>query len=136
MSKTKAFRPPEDIRQWWCAPHCGPGTLDTNGECGFCGANVIVCALALTDAVKHHPEWVHDGSILGDGHDDPEDQMACGGCGFWCHKCGRFWAQDSCGNNSGADHASADGLKLVVKDGNVHCVCGQLLMRVRPMEDE
>lgn len=131
MAGYSTFEKPKDITQWFSVPHCGPGTTDTTECCGFCGRNVLECAKLTTQSVKEHPEWKHDGGIIGDGEDDPEKQMTCGGCGFWCSACGRFWAQSSCGDNFPGDMASADDKKQVIKDGKVFCVCGQQLATVR-----
>ena len=124
------FKPPKDIKQWWCAPHCGPGTLDTSKECGFCGANVLDCAKQLSEAVKEHPEWNFDGIVNGNEHDDPDS--ICGGSGFWCSGCGRFWAQNSCGESGTFEHHAADGVELELRDGKIYCVCGKWLMTKRP----
>jgi hypothetical protein len=130
------YTPPKDIKQWWCAAHCGPATEDTTECCGFCGRPVLECAKEFSKKIKQHPEWNHDGSILDAKHDDPEEEMACGGCGFWCHNCGRFWAQNSCGESGSNEHQAADGAELEVRDGRVYCVCGQWLMTMRPREDD
>ena len=128
------YTPPESITKWWRASHCGPATEDTGECCGFCGEPVLDCARELSEKIKLHPERNHDGCI-GYEHDDPEDDMACGGCGFWCSQCGRFWAQDSCGDSSSYEHQASDGAKLIRKDGKIYCVCGKWLMTERPESD-
>ena len=128
------FKPPKDIYQFWLAPHCGPGTLDKDEICGFCGETHEDCAGEFSDKIQDHPDWVHDGNLLGDGQDDPEDKMACGGSGFWCSGCGRFWAQDTCGNHTAQDHLASDEQELVLTDSSIHCVCGKKLMRQRKWE--
>jgi hypothetical protein len=128
------YTPPEDIKQWWCASHCGPATEDTSECCGFCGAPVLECAKEMSDKMRDHPEYNFDGSQLGISHDDPEG-LACGGSGFWCSGCGRFWAQDSCGESSTYEHQASDGAKLVRRDGKIYCVCGKWLMTERPEGD-
>ena len=131
--KQVKFEPPKDVRVFWRASCCGPATKDADDTCGFCGEANRDCAQAFSESVRKHPDWVHDGNILGDGQDDPEEHedRACGGCGFWCSGCGRFWAQDSCGGSSGEEHRAADNREMVVKDGLIYCVCGKQLMRQR-----
>ena len=128
------YTPPKDINQWWCASHCGPATEDTSECCGFCGEPVLECAKSFSEKIEQHPERNHDGIIDGSPHDDPEDDMACGGCGFWCSGCGRFWAQDSCGESGSYEHHASDGAELARKDGKIYCVCGKWLMTERPEE--
>jgi len=133
------LKPPKDINQFWLAPHCGPGTLNTYETCGFCGRTHKECAMAFSDHINKHPDYSHDGDSLGDGQDDPE--VACGGSGFWCSGCGRFWAQNSCGENQMEDHQSSDDAKPVLRileDGRtaVHCVCGKQWCINRQFEGE
>ncbi len=128
--------PPKDIKQWWQSDCCGPCTEDTSEHCGFCGKPVLECARKHSDYVRDNPGLNHDGSILGDGYDDPEDTMTCGGSGFWCSGCGRFWAQDSCGNHCGSDHLSSNGAKLQTdKNRKVFCSCGKWLLTERPVTE-
>lgn len=115
--RPKPFTPPKDIKQWWLAPHCGPGTLDAEEHCGFCGRLVLDCARDMSEAVRLHPERDHYS----------HDETPCGGSGFWCSGCGRFWAQDSCGESYLGDMHSSDGAEQVVKDDKVYCVCGKHL---------
>ena len=136
MKRKKAFHPPKDIQQFWMAPHCGPGTLDPEEMCGFCGRTMRACAEAMSEAVRIYPNWNHDGCILGDGHDDPEELIACGGSGFWCSGCGRFWAQNSCGESFPGEMQAADGAQQVIRDGKVYCVCGKPLATLRPQEQD
>lgn len=141
--RPKPVNPPRSIKKFWLAPHCGPGSLDDREECGFCGAPHHECAERTSEIVREHPDWLHDGAIMGDGQDDPEDEMGCGGSGFWCSGCGRFWAQNSCGENFPGFMQSADGARQQIRcvvpneeDGpkTVHCVCGKQLARVRTEE--
>jgi hypothetical protein len=119
--KRKEFTPPTDITKWWKAPHCGPGSVDDTDECGFCGEPVIDCALEASKIVNDEHRQPGDGDY-GEG---------CGGSGFWCYGCNRFWAQDSCGNNDYESHRASDGAELVLNDdtGFVYCPCGRQLMQ-------
>lgn len=117
-----AFRKPKDATKWWMAPHCGPGTTDANAICGFCGQTHQQCAVANTEEMrKHH-------------------RQACGGSGFWClnPNCGRFWAQDSCGESGYGEERSADGVSLIMSDNGkkVFCVCDTFLFYVEPVDGE
>ena len=135
--KRRIRKPPKDIKQWWQSPCCGPLTIDDAELCGFCGDNVLECARKHSDYVREHPELNHDGMQNGDDQDDPEDTMTCGGSGFWCSGCGRFWAQDTCGNYNGTDHEASDKAKLRVDENRkVYCVCGKWLMTERRHEDQ
>ena len=129
--RRKPFVPPKDVKAFWVAPHCGPGTLDPKDECGFCGRPGRECAAEASEAVAAHPDWLHDGCDMGNDDDDPDDGRACGGCGFWCKGCGRFWAQDSCGERFPGEMHAADGARQEVRDGKVYCVCGRQLARLR-----
>lgn len=100
-------RPPRDVKQFWVAPHCGPGTLDGNDTCGFCGLPYLRCAERNSETIAE------------------EHRQECGGAGFWCKSCGRFWAQDACG--SSGDPRAADGAELSVQDGYACCCCGNRL---------
>ena len=63
--------------------------------------------------------------------------MDCGGSGFWCPACGEFYAQDSCGEASGADWLNArecfdpkNAKKYRLRmdeDFKVFCPCGEFL---------
>lgn len=112
----RKLKPPKDIKAWWRAPHCGPGSTDTTDDCGFCGRNVIECA-------EEHSESVNE------RHHQLGDDAGCGGCGFWCKGCGRFWAQGSCGESNYQEHVAADGAELYTRSGYVYCVCGKKLMK-------
>jgi len=110
--KKKNWDPkPKDNKTWWLASHCGPGTLDSNEICGFCGDTCLGCAARNTESISA----VHE--------------ETCGGSGFWCKECGRFWAQDACGESNGEEHLSQDGAELSSKDGYVVCVCGNKLAK-------
>ena len=100
---------PDDEKTWWLSSHCGPGTLDGNKNCGFCGKKHIECAKANTEAIKN-------------------GKVHCGGSGFWCPHCGLFWAQNACGEDSWSTHENVDEEKhLVLKDDGVYCYCGAKL---------
>jgi hypothetical protein len=129
------IKPPKDIKQWWMTPCCGPGTLDSQELCVFCGETHQKCAELFSESVKLHPEWNHDGSILGTPNDDPEDQTTCGGSGFWCSGCERFWAADTCGNLSPEDMRACDKAKQKVRGRKVFCICGKQLATMRPESD-
>ncbi len=117
----KSFKEPTDIRQWWLAPHCGPGSLDINEICGFCGCSRKVCAESAISS---------------------SDYITCGGCGFWCSEsktCGRFWAQDACGERFEDDYLSCDGAKLTDsfdEQGRrwITCCCGTQLFIGTPLD--
>jgi hypothetical protein len=134
MAKKKAFQPPTDVKQFWVAPHCGPGTLDINETCGFCGDSHQECAQKFSDFLRNASEVLllaYSKTMFGD-HRDIEKmgiECPCGGSGFWCSKCGHFWAQDSCGDSGGTSHQSCDGDSLDFDDNNnVLCVCGNRVM--------
>lgn len=125
MSRRKHSTRPRDVKAWWKAAHCRPETADATEICGFCGANVLDCAAENSASINER------GIELGGVNED-----GCGGSGFWCRGCGRFWAQDSCGESSGAEHSAADGAKLKIGDDDfVHCVCGKRLMRLPEGDD-
>lgn len=92
---------------WYQNPHCadpeGPDDL-----CGFCGEKNLKCAETCTESIKS------------------ENQLACGGAGFWCHACGKFYANDTCGET----YWTAEGI-LEEKEGFAYCKCGQKLYDVR-----
>lgn len=54
----------------------------------------------------------------------------CGGSGLWCRQCGRFWANDVCGESYNAELQSVDGAELTEVDGYVTCCCGKRLFKV------
>lgn len=113
-----SFTKPTDVRTWWCAPHCGPGTTDSAEECE-CGLSRFDCALGVTEKIKA-------GGVV-EGSTDGTD-TACFVSGFWCHSCGRFWANDSCMERYGPEYEAADGAELnLALGGKVSCVCGQEL---------
>ena len=116
-----AFSPPNDVKTYWLAPHCGPGNLDPEEICGFCGEPQGVCAQKNSVALEMTKREQC-------GVEQPE---SCGGSGFWCADCGRFWANDSCGERFGADYAAADGAALEYRENEdmVYCVCGHQLFR-------
>lgn len=113
----KKFARPKDVKVFWEAPHCGPGTLDPKEVCGFCGSEKGVCARNTSDSIRHK-----------------DGEMVCGGSGYWCYGCGRFWANDSCGETFGTEMKSADGARMTEKDGRVVCVCGTLLAKFESEE--
>ncbi len=130
MAKSKK---PTDVKAFWVAPHCGPGTTDQTKECGYCGRSYADCAKEFTEFLeKATQEDLEDYNLSMWGYPDAleeRDNHPCGGSGFWCYKCGRFWAQNICGENSGAEHEACDGARLTIDpQGNVYCVCGQHLM--------
>ena len=99
-----------DSHTWWLAQHCGPGSTDAEELCGFCGEPMRVCAHLNTAEIR------------------TRHRQFCGGAGFWCPKCGLFWAQDVCGERFNAEFSNANPeLKLTVKDGKVLCSCGEYL---------
>lgn len=116
MNKVE-FKPPKDILRWWRAPHCGPGSLDTKDTCGFCGENVLKCARRWSRACKKDPSARECG------------ETCCGGSGLWCSGCGRFWAQDSCGECFFNELKAADGAELTLDGEQVICCCGKPLFR-------
>jgi hypothetical protein len=131
MGKRKrppAFVKPADPTVFWIAPHCGPGSTDPSDRCGFCGEKYIDCALACTAAANA-------GLVVTGNGDVDERANVCGGSGFWCNGCKRFWAQDSCGESDGLEHRCADGSKLTAVNGRAACPCGRLLMKL-VKEDE
>ena len=116
-----------DIYTFWKASHCAPGTTDPTDLCGFCGETNAECYKKHTAHIaEHHKEAGGDGEV-----------EACGGSGFHCPKCNRFWAQDACGNSGGYEHQSADGKHLHIEDTytldgirtgiKVSCICGDWL---------
>lgn len=111
MKKEEWNPKPKDNKTWWLASHCGPGTLDSKEICGFCGETYIKCAKKNTESIA-------------DVHEE-----TCGGAGFWCMECGRFWAQDACGESNEIEHRSVDGEVLLMKGGYVCCVCGNKLAK-------
>jgi hypothetical protein len=112
--KQAKFVKPTNVSTWWLAPHCGPATLDHSEICGFCGETYLDCALANSKSIAENHEEI------------------CGGSGFWCAGCKRFWAQDACGESGWEMHQAADGARLTVQAGHAHCVCGRKLMPVLP----
>ena len=122
------MKPPKDIKQWWLAPCCGPLSLDIDEECGFCGESHRKCAEEYSEFVKQQPTI-----YIGDpDRNTPRD--CCGGSGFWCSACGRFWAQDTCGNYELGDNRSADGVRQTIREDvdspegcKVSCSCGHFL---------
>lgn len=106
------IRPPKDVTRFWQAPHCGPGTLDGTEICGFCGRSLIECADVNTE------------SVATTGAQD------CGGAGLWCKQCGRFWAQDSCGECNPPYLRASDGAEMAVKGEWSYCVCGNRLAQI------
>jgi hypothetical protein len=122
---------PRDIKAFWKAPHCGEGSLDLDEECGFCARSQRECAEQLTDFFRNADDCQRKNyaySMNGEGDLDGPGGCLCGGSGFWCTGCGRFWAQDSCGNLNGSAHKAADGNKLQRIGEKVLCVCGKLIM--------
>jgi hypothetical protein len=125
---TAKFVKPKDIKQWWIAPCCGPGSTDLKGhECGFCGKSGQECAENTSTIVAGVMQLVHEQGGGEKSVDNPDGPESCGGCGFWCQGCGRFWAGDVCGNSDIPFMRAADGAEMVVKGEDVHCVCGRKL---------
>lgn len=103
---------PTDITQWWMRPHCGPGSLNPEAQCGFCGETHQQCATNCTQELKA-------GKPLRD---------FCGGSGFWCTECNRFWPQNGCGECfDPSDFVACDDKELTTVDGYVTCTCGNKL---------
>jgi len=116
MSKRSWNPEPKDDKQWWQRSHCGPGSIDPNGICGFCGEEHKVCAEKATKSIKDHHLY------------DPEEM--CGGCGFSCTKCHTFYPQDSCGEQDEGWFKSFSGKTLSIKNDIVYCSCGEMLYPV------
>lgn len=136
MKSIKATKP-TDPKQWWEASCCGPLTIDINEMCGFCGDNHKECANKFSAFLKTATDPQLEGlnkSSFGYPPDDME--IPCGGSGFWCSGCGRFWAQDTCGNYNGSAFCSSDDQELKLNDDNVFCVCGKKLMIERELDNE
>jgi|ERR1700730_16661892 len=127
MSK-RSFKPPKDIKQFWLAPHCGPGTLDPQDMCGFCGETRQECA-------KEATEFANEKHQLGPSKMGLGDNPTCGGSGLWCSECGRFWAQDSCGECDDLHLLASDGAEMKEKMGFAHCVCGKKLHKISEEDD-
>ena len=102
---------PKDNKTFWMASHCGPGTIDDSEICGFCGKTMGECARINTEAIKE----------TGD--------QDCGGSGFWCSACGRFWAEDSCGESNDEPYSSIDE-KCSRVDNTLYCCCGGKLFNM------
>lgn len=116
-----SFRKPTDPKQWWCAPHCGPGTTDHTEECE-CGRTRYDCALETTRKIAA------GGLVEATADGDQGDACFCSG--FWCPGCGRFWAQDSCLERFGDEYEACDGAELTTgPDHTVACCCGRGLFR-------
>ena len=94
---------PNDDKIWWLRPHCGPGTLNSNIICGFCGKKCKTCAEDNTKCIKTNNEQL------------------CGGSGFWCHKCGIFYPQDTCGDTYDGEHKTFSGITTCIKDNYIYC---------------
>lgn len=108
---------PERIDQWWIRSHCGPGTLNDQDLCGFCGEQYRDCAQNCTESIR-------DNGVMG-----------CGGAGFWCHHCNRFYPQDVCGEcHYASEYVSVDGKSLIEREGKIYCVCAGYLMPADALE--
>lgn len=135
----KQFNPPTGIKQWWEAPHCGSGSTNTAGVCGFCGDPVLDCAKRFSAFLRNaSPEDLEDMNKHTWGGHSKKHDYPCGGCGFWCSGCGRFWAEDSCGEASPDMYSAADGAELETREDNfVYCVCGKMVAsNASCLEDE
>jgi hypothetical protein len=89
--------------EWFMNPHCGPAE-GPDEICGFCGRKNLACAEECTESIKE------------------DNRLWCGGAGFWCHNCGKFYPNDSCGET----YWAVEGI-LEVKEGFAYCSCGQKL---------
>ena len=105
LSKWEQKMKPDDNKTFWLTSHCRPGTPDENEICGFCGETYGDCAGRCTESVKNGRS------------------IECGGSGYWCPECGRFWAQDVCGESYNGDLQCQDGTEQIVKDSHVFCSC-------------
>lgn len=119
------FVKPGDIHTWFRLPHCGSGSTNTKDICGFCGETNEACAKELTEEVRKGRFFY----TIGVGNN-----LSCGGSGFWCPGCNRFYAQDSCGNYELDSMVSTDGanpLSVEVPGEPSHrqvsCICGYKL---------
>lgn len=124
MKKTN-FKPPTDVKQWWMAPCCGPGSTDPDKYECECGKSGRECARHTSDVVARvlqlDPDQEGGETAVG----DPDGEKVCGWCGFWCADCGRFWAGDTCGGSGIPDMNSADDTAMEVRGSDVYCVCGR-----------
>ena len=110
-----------DVNKYWKEKCCAPAFFDPADGCGFCDDTAGACAEKCSEAANAGLIVTGNGGV-------PGRSPVCGASGFWCRGCGRFWAQDTCGNHECEDHAAADGAKLTVVSGHVRCVCGKRLM--------
>jgi len=72
------FDSPKDPKQFRIESHCANGNIHGQDTCE-CGLKQIDCAHKCSDHIKEHHE------------------ILCGWSGFWCHGCGIFYANDTCG---------------------------------------
>ena len=112
---------PKDDKIYWLRSHCGPGNVNPDEICGFCGETQETCAKRNTETIKET--------------NTANPTECCGGSGFWCYECGLFYPNDACGETWDTDYETASGKKLVEKEGFAHCECGARLFKV-PQEQE
>jgi hypothetical protein len=117
----------EMLDSWWKAPHCGSGSKDPHTICGFCGEESWKCARATSEFYAEATEEQLRQQSLSEAGE--ADSLICGGGGFWCPKCSRFWAEDSCGNSIGVEHQSSTGEELRLEGEDVYCPCGFRVMK-------
>ncbi|HUW47739.1 MAG TPA: hypothetical protein VMW36_03230 [Patescibacteria group bacterium] len=109
----------DKCKKFWIASHCGNGTEDENEICGFCGLTYGDCARKCTEEIKAN------------------NKMVCGGGGHWCPSCGRFWAQNVCGELYDGELMCKDNTEMIVTDdtddeaGGVFCSCGHFFYEFR-----
>ena len=120
MCKENYNPKPKDDKTFWLKSHCGPGNIDPNKECGFCGDTQENCAKRQTEVIKTK----HTADV----------SEYCGGSGFWCYKCGLFYANDACGETYDDEYETASGITVIVKDGYTFCTCGAKLFNT-PQEE-
>lgn len=125
------FTPPQDITAWWCAPHCDVGCTDSEQTCPFCERTRKDCADEFTGWLSAATDRMVHALVTGgwdDGYLLREEPCACSG--FWC-VCGRFWANDDCGNLDPQSHRASDNVRMMELEGRLYCPCGRALFYAR-----
>ena len=102
---------PKNDKTWYKMSHCGPGSLDGTEECE-CGLSQEECARKNMASMFENFTQV------------------CGCSGFFCYKCGVFYAQDACWETYGEEYHTVNNQYVILKDdGYLYCLCGAKLFK-------
>jgi hypothetical protein len=107
----------KDPKEWWIRSHCGPGSKDLNYFCE--------CTKTGPDCAKANTEFIHK-----------HQKQLCGGSGFWCWNCGKFYPNNVCMEVFDDEYQCIDGSILTKKQKYFYCGCEAILFKEEQFEEE